>query len=133
MAISARDLALIPFGWPRDKASKLALILATIAFVFWFMGWKPAAILQVLALSLVILVPLMMMGSKPSKWAFIGGIVYTASYFISNSWAVAGWYLDPMPTEIAEAIERATEGVPISSYGFALRLDQANKRLLVAV
>lgn len=88
---------------------------------------------QILCLSLIILVPLMLWRTQPSRWAVVGCVMYTASYFISNSWQIAFLVLDPLPPEVAAAVAQIMDGAPASGYGFALRLDQGNKRLLVAV
>ena len=73
-------------------------------------------IVQIITLSLIILVPLMLWGSKPTKWATIGCVMYALSYFIANIWHIAFWTLEPP-----------------HAYGFALRLYQAGTLLLVAI
>lgn len=90
-------------------------------------------IVQIITLSLIILAPLMLWGTYPTKWATVGCLMYAASYFIANSWQIAFLLLDPLPPEVAEASRQIMETAPPSAYGFALRIDQSNKRLLVAI
>jgi hypothetical protein len=71
--------------------------------------------LQIVTIGLIVLVPLMLYKTSPSKWAVIGCVVYTVSYFISNGWQIALWTLEPP-----------------QAYGLALRLYQAGSLLLVA-
>ncbi len=90
-------------------------------------------IVQIITLSLIILIPLMLWGTRPSWWAVTGCLMYTASYFIANAFHLAFWALEPLPPEFAEAWKQAMDGAPASAYGFALRIYQASTLLLVAV
>ena len=89
-------------------------------------------IFQIITLSLIILVPLVIWGTRPSWWAVGGCVMYTASYFIANAFHLAFYLLDPLPTVYADALTSAMEGAPPTAYGFALRIYQASALLLVA-
>ena len=89
-------------------------------------------VFQIITLSLIILVPLVIWGNRPSGWAVGGCVMYSASYFISNAWHIAFWVLEPMPAEIAEQLKAVMADAPATAYGFALRLYQAGTLLLVA-
>lgn len=86
-------------------------------------------IVQIVTLSLIILVPMMLWAEewrrngkptrpcpKPSTWAVIGCVVYTASYFLANAWQLAFVYLEPP-----------------HAYGLALRLYTLHALLLVGL
>ena len=109
------------------------VVLACIVGLAYYKGLGAAASLQLVTIALTIMVPITLWGTGPSRWAWALSAVYVASYFIGNSWHIAFWMLEPLPAEVAEAVKRIMEGAPPSAYGFALRIDQANKRLLVAL
>ncbi len=94
-------------------------------------------IVQIITLSLIILIPLMLWGTRPSWWAVIGCLMYTASYFIANAFHLA-WLVLP-GYETLEQIGKAKVAsdllgtLPPTPYGFALRIYQASTLLLVAL
>ena len=93
-------------------------------------------IFQIITLSLIILVPFILpgqWGTRPSWWAVLGCLMYTASYLVSNAWQLAFFALPPLPAEIGDQLNAVMADAPASAYGFALRLYQAGALLLVAV
>lgn len=98
-----------------------------------YLAFSATQFVGIIAVSLVLMVPFVLHGTKPSTWGWIGSFWFVASYLISNTWQIAFYVLDPLPAEVAEAVRQIMEGVPPSGYGFALRIDQSNKRLLVAI
>lgn len=90
-------------------------------------------IVLIVWLSLLLMVPLMLWGTRPSWWAVGGCLMYPASVLIANAFHIAFYVLDPLPPEYAAAMEVAMTGAPPSAYGFALRIFTASSLLLVAV
>lgn len=90
-------------------------------------------IIQIISLSLLLLVPLMLWGTRPSWWTVTGCVMYPASVLIANTFHVAFYVLEPLPAVYAEAMEMAMLDAPPSAYGFALRIYTASGLLLVSV
>lgn len=90
-------------------------------------------IIQITSLSLLVLVPLMLWGTRPSWWTVIGCLMYPFSVLVANAFHLAFYILEPLPPEFAEAMALAMKDAPPSAYGFALRIFTASGLLLVAV
>jgi len=90
-------------------------------------------IVQITSLSLLLLVPLMLWGTRPTWWTVTGCLMYPFSVLVANAFHLAFYILDPLPPEYAEAMALAMDGAPPNAYGFALRIFSASTLLLVAV
>lgn len=101
-------------------------------------------VVQITSLSLLLLVPLMLWGTRPSWWTVAGCLMYPASVLIANAFHVADYVLDPLPPEYvepwkilpepyAEQLKEHLSAKPPSAYGFAIRIFTASGLLLVAV
>lgn len=84
--------------------------------------------LQIITLSLIIFVPVLAWKQHPSKWATLGVVAYTLSYFLTNSWQVA-MAMDPPAYGLALRMKQlATLGVVFMYVGIIFYAVSTNGR-----